>query len=143
MARLIPTIGLCCLLLWVSTACTPKYAEFSAPSEHGYRVSLDVSDTLLLFGPGSSLPQALVVVRVRDAQGQPVDGIPVRFAVEPSWTENAALTPAETSTRKGEARAIFQANTLGVVHVMAQVDNVTREASITIASRPSPSGGGS
>jgi len=82
-------------------------------------------------------------VRVRDAQGQPVDGIPVRFSVEPSWIQNASLTPAETLTRNGEASAIFQANTIGVVQVMAQVDNVTQEARITIDAPPSPSGGGS
>ena len=140
MIRSVPALCLCCMLLWVSLACAPKHTELL--SEHGYRVSLDVSDTLLWFGPGSSLPQALVVVRVRDAQGQPVDGLTVLFSVEPAWTQNASLTPAETLTRNGEARAIFQANTIGVVQVMAQVDNMPREASITIASRPSPSGGG-
>jgi hypothetical protein len=66
----------------------------------------------------------------------------VRFSVEPSWTQNASLTPAETLTRNGEARAIFQANTIGVVHVMAQVDNVTPVARITIDTPPSPTGGG-
>ena len=144
MAQLVPTICLCGLLLWISTACAPKYAEFSAPSEHGYRVSLDVSDPQIWLGPGiSSFPQAAeLVVRVRNAQGQPVDGIAVRFAVEPSWTQNAAIAPAETLTRNGEAHAIFQANTTGVVHITAQVDNVTREATITVESRPSPSGGG-
>jgi hypothetical protein len=144
MVRSVPTLCLCCMLLWVSTACAPKHTESSVLSEHGYRVSLRVSDTLLWFGPGgSSFPQAAeLVVRVRDAQGQPVDGIPVRFSVEPSWTQNASLTPAETLTRNGEARAIFQVNTIGVVHVMAHVDNVTREARITITSRPSPTGGG-
>jgi hypothetical protein len=107
-------------------------------------VSLHVSDTLIYLNTRrSNLPEAAaLVVRVRDAQGQPVDGIPVRFAVEPSWTQNASLTPAETLTRNGEARAIFQANTIGVVRVMAQVDNVTHEARITIDTPPSPTGGG-
>ena len=144
MVRSVPTICLCCMLLWVSTACAPLHTESAVPSEHGYRVSLQVSDPLIFLGPGRpTLPQAaILVVRVRDAQGQPVDGIPVRFSVEPSWTQNASLTPAETLTRNGEARASFQANTIGVVHVMAQVDNVTREATITIDTPPSPSGGG-
>ena len=129
------------MLLWVSTACAPKHTELL--SEHGYRVSLDVSDPLIYLSPRrSNLPQtATLVVRVRDAQGQPVDGIPVRFSVEPSWTQNASLTPAEMLTRNGEARAIFQANTIGVVHVTASVDNVTREATITIDSTPTPTGG--
>ena len=143
MVRSVPAICLCCMLLWVSIACAPKHTELL--SEHGYRVSLDVSDPLIYLSPRrSNLPQAAtLVVRVRDAQGQPVDGIPVRFSVEPSWTQNASLTPAETLTRNGEARAIFQANTIGVVHVMAQVDNVTPEARITIDTPPSPTGGGS
>jgi hypothetical protein len=144
MVRSIPTLCLCGLLLWVSPACAPKHTESPALSEHGYRVSLHVSNPLIWLGPGGSgFPQATeLVVRVRDAQGQPVDGIPVRFAVEPSWAQSASLTPAETLTRNGEARALFQANTIGVVHVMAQVNNVTREATITIDSRPSPAGGG-
>jgi hypothetical protein len=71
-----------------------------------------------------------------------VDELTVLFSVEPDWTQNTALTPAEARTRNGEARAIFQANTTGVVHVMARVDNVTREAAITVNSRPSPTGGG-
>ena len=145
MVRSVPTICLCCVLLWVSTACAPLHTESAVPSEHGYRVSLHISDTLIWLGPGGpAFPQAAeLVVRVRDAQGQPVDGILVRFAVEPSWTQNASLTPAETLTRNGEARASFQANTIGVVHVMARVDNVASETAITIDSRPSPTGGGS
>ena len=144
MVRSIPTICLCCMLLWVSTACGPQQYEIPVQSEHGYRVSLHVSDTLIFLGPRrSNLSEAAVlVVRVRDAQGQPVDGIPVRFSVEPSWTQNASLTPAETLTRNGEARAIFQANTIGIVQVMAHVDNVTHEARITIDTPPSPTGGG-
>ena len=112
-------------------------------SEHGYRVSLHVSDTLIWLGPVRGFPQAAaLVVRVRDAQGQPVDGLTVLFSVEPDWTQNAALTPAEVRTRNGEARTIFQANTTGVVHVMARVDDVTRDAAMTVNSRPSPIGGG-
>ena len=142
MVRSIPALGLCCTLLWVSTACDPKHPEPSALSEHGYRVSLHVSDPLIRLSPAPAspgIPQAAeLVVRVRDAQGQPVDGVAVRFAVEPSWTQNASLTPAETLTRNGEARASFQANTTGVVHVMVRVDNITHRAAITVVGRPSP-----
>lgn len=143
MIRSINAICFCCMLLWASTACAPKQYELPVQSEHGYRVSLHVSDTLIWLGPVRGGPQAAaLLVRVRDAQGQPVDGLTVLFSVEPDWTQNTALTPAETRTRNGEARAIFQANTTGVVHVMARVDNVTREAAITVNSRPSPTGGG-
>jgi hypothetical protein len=104
---------------------------------------LHVSDTRIFLGAsGLSAPLAsAVVVRVRDAQGQPVEGLPVEFSAEPSWTQNVSFTPAEARTRHGEARTIFEANTTGVVHIMARIDNVTRRARMTIQSRPSPVGG--
>jgi len=144
MVRYVSVLGFCGMLLWVSTACAPLPHEPEALSEHGYRVSLQVSDTLIFLGAsGLSVPQTSeVVVRVRDAQGQPVDGLPVVFAAEPSWTQNVSFTPAEARTRHGQARTIFEVNTTGVVHITARVGNVTREARITIQSRPSPVGGG-
>jgi len=133
------------MLLWVSTACAPLHNEPEALSEHEYRVSLQVADTLIFLGAsGLNLPETSeVVVRVRDAQGQPVDGLPVVFSAESSWTQNVSFTPAEARTHRGEVRTIFAANTTGVVHIMARVDQVTREARITIQSRPSPNGGSS
>jgi hypothetical protein len=76
MVRYIPTLGFCWMLLWVSTACAPRHHKPEALSEHGYRVSLHVSDTRIFLGAsGLNVPQAsAVVVRVRDAQGQPVEG---------------------------------------------------------------------
>jgi hypothetical protein len=132
------------MLLWVSTTCAPLHNEPEALSEHRYRVSLHVSDTLIFLGAsGLNLPQASeVVVRVPDAQDQPVDGLPVVFSAEPSWTQNVSFAPAEACTRHGEARTTFEANTTGVVHIMAHVDHVMREARMTIQSRPSPVGGG-
>ena len=144
MVRYVPAVCLCLMLLWGSTACAPKHSE-PLLSEHGYRVSLDVSDTRIWLGSGGpGFPQAAeVVVRVRDAQDRPVDGIAVMFSVEPSWTQNVSLTPAETRTQNGEAHTTVQANTIGVFHVMARVDNVTPRAAITVASRPSPASSGS
>ena len=142
MVRSVPAVGLCCLLLWGSTACAPQHTALL--SAHGYRVSLHISDTLIWIGlPRPNFPEAAVlVVRVRDAQGQPVDGMPVRFSVEPSWTQNASFTPAEMLTRHGEAQTRFQANTTGVVHVRAHVDHVTCASTITISTTPSPGNGG-
>jgi len=113
MVRYVSTLGFCWMLLWVSTACAPLPHEPEALSEHGYRVSLHVSDTRIFLGAsGPSLPQASeMVVRVRDAQGQPVDGLPVVFSAEPSWTQNVSFTPPEARTRNGEVRPIFEANT--------------------------------
>jgi hypothetical protein len=144
MVRYVPTLCLCFMLLWVSTACAPKHHESAALSEHGYRVSLHVSDTLIWLGSTPGFPQAAeLVVRVRDAQGQPVDGIAVMFSVEPSWAQSASLIPLEALTRNGDVHTSFQASTTGVVHVMARVDNVTRQATITVMGRPSPTNPGS
>src|SRR5262245_21752458 len=140
MVRYIPTLGFCWMLLWVSTACASWHHEPEALSEHWYRVSLHVSDTRIVLGAsGLNVPQASAgVVRVRDAQGQPVDGLPVVFSAEPSWTQHVSCTPAEVRTRHGEARTIFEANTTGVVHMLARVDTVTCMARMTMQSRPSP-----
>ena len=145
MIRYVLVVCLGLLLLWGMTGCALKQGESSALSERGYRVSLHISDTLIWLDVPvpRRLPQsAEVVVRVRDAQGQPVDGIAVMFSVEPSWTQHASLTPAEAPTRNGEARAIFQASTTGVVPIMTRVDNVTLRATITVAPRPSTGDGG-
>ena len=140
MVRYVSAVCLCLLLLWSSTACAPKYSESPVLSEHGYRVSLHVSDTLIWLGPpGPGFPRtAEVVVRVHDAQGQPVDGIAAMFSVEPSWTQSVSLTPAEALTRHGEAHTILQPRTTGIIHVMAHVDNVVREAAITVSHRSIP-----
>ncbi len=139
MVRYVLAVGLC-LLLWSSTACAPKHSESPVLSERGYRVSLHVSDTLIWLGPpGRGFPHtAEVVVRVQDAQGQPVDGVAVMFYVEPSWTQSVSLTPAEALTRHGEAHTILQPSTTGIIHVMARVDNVVREAAITVSNRSIP-----
>jgi hypothetical protein len=77
---------------------------------------------------------------VRNAQGQPVDNLPVTFRVEPGWAQSASVWPQVAYTRQGRARALFQASTTGVVRVTVRVDNMTQEARITVASRPSPAG---
>jgi hypothetical protein len=141
MVRYVPVVCLCLLLLWSSTACAPKHSEVPILSEHGYRVSLNVSETQIWLGPvGPGHPHtAEVVVRVQDAQGRPVDGVAVMFSVEPSWTQSVSLTPAEALTRHGEAHAILQQpSTTGLIHVMARVDNVVRGANIAVSHRSIP-----
>jgi hypothetical protein len=143
MGRSLPTVCLGCLLLWGSIACAPQHT--AVLSEHGYQVSCHLSDTQIWMGfPHPNFPEsARLVVRVRDAQGQPVEGILVQFSVEPAWTQNVSFTPTEVRTHHGEAQTTLQANTTGVVPVRARVDQVTCDASITIGTTPSPGSGGS
>jgi hypothetical protein len=122
----------------LTLAATRRPAPTRVASE--YTLSLRVSDSDIWLGPpAQGFPQAAeVVVRVLDAQGQPVDGVPVEFGVEPTWTRSASLTPPQALTHHGEARAVFQAETIGVVRIMARVGELTQEAVITVLIRRGP-----
>ena len=137
MARHLALVLTCLVLTLGGTACTPKLVGPTPGA--GYRFSLEVSDTIIWIGPGSfvrgpSFPQATaLIVRVQDAQGHPVDDVPVTFEVEPGWARSVSIAPSQTSTRGGIARAILtEPQTIGVVRVMAHVDNRTAQATLTV-----------
>jgi len=115
-----------------SLACAP---QFVGPTTTGYFFALNDSTPYIILGDTTEL-----IISVRNAQGQLVDSLPVTFQVEPGWTQNASVLPQVAYTRQGRARALFQANTIGVVHVAVRVDNTTQEARITVAPRPEPAG---
>jgi hypothetical protein len=115
-----------------SLACAPR---FVGPTTRGYFFVLNDPTPYITLGDTAEL-----LVSVRNAHGQSVDNLPVTFQVEPGWAQSAAVFPQVAYTRQGRARALFQANTTGVVHVTVRVDNATREARITIASPPEPAG---
>jgi hypothetical protein len=132
------TLVLVCLVLGLGgAACAPKLVGPTPGS--GYVFSLQVSDTLVWLGPvepavARQFPQATqLIVRVQDAQRRPVDGVPVTFELEPGWVGSATISPSQTRTYGGIARAIFSApRTIGVVWVMAHVDNTTARARLTV-----------
>src|SRR5262245_55801324 len=134
------TLVLTCLVLTLGgTACAPKLVGPTPGA--GYRFSLKVSDPIIWMGPGISvggipLPQAAeLIVRVQDTQGHPVDGVQVTFEVEPGWARSVSLAPAQTSTRGGIARAIVsEPQTIGVVPILARVDTMTAQATLTSVS---------
>jgi hypothetical protein len=137
MARRITLVLVCLVLGLGGAACAPKLVGPTAGS--GYVFSLQVSDSLVWLGPvepqvARQFPQvAELIVRVQDVQGRPVDGVPVTFEVEPGWVGSAAVSPSQTSTHSGIARAIFsEPRTIGVVWVMAHVDNTTAQARLTV-----------
>ena len=137
MVRYMALVLMCLVLMAGGTACAPKLVGPTPGA--GYSFSLEVSEPIVwmgagIFGGGPQLPQAsALIVRVQDAQGRPVDGVPVTFEVEPGWAESLSLAPSQTSTRGGIARAILsEPKTTGVVHVMARVDNVSAQARFTI-----------
>ena len=148
MARHMALVLMCLVLLSGGMACAPKLVGPTPGG--GYSFSLEVSDPIIwmgagVLGKGPELPRAsALIVRVQDAQGRPVDGVPVLFEVEPEWAEYITLAPSQTSTRGGIAQAILsESQTTGVVHVMARVDNVAAQARLTVQRYIVPSAPGS
>ena len=128
---------LCLMLVSTNATCAPKFVGPTTPS--GYFFTLEVSTPVIWLGVPSALgmagypTRAAVGVRVRNGQGQPVDGVPVVFELEPIWAQSVMLAPLQTVTRDGVARAIFsQPQTTGVVHITARVDNTTARTRITV-----------
>ena len=137
MARYMALVSMCLVLLLGGTACAPKLVGPTPGA--GYRFSLEVSEPIIwmgagIFGGGPQFPRAsALIVRVQDAQGRPVDGVPVTFEIETGWAMSRSLEPSPTTTRGGIARAILsEPQTTGVVHVMARVDNVTAQSRLTV-----------
>jgi len=62
-----------------------------------------------------------IVVRVRTLQGEPAQGVPVRFQLDPQWHGDAKIMPAETTTQDGIARARVRADLIGHVGVTVRV----------------------
>ena len=128
---------MCLVVVLGGPACAPKLVGPTPGA--GYSFSLEVSNPLIWMGPGLlvggvQFPQAAeLIVRVQDAQGRPVDGVTVTFEVEPGWARSISLAPSQTSTRGGIARAILaEPQTIGVVRIMARVDNVTTQVTLTV-----------
>ena len=67
-----------------------------------------------------------------------MDGLPVVFSAEPFWTQNVSFPPVEARTRHGQARTIFEANTTGVVHILARVDNARARQGLPFKAAPPP-----
>jgi hypothetical protein len=119
-------------------ACAPTFTGPTAPS--GYEFSLQVYPFQIwlpnqLYTDNQRFPtRATLTVEVQNAQGQPVDGVPVIFSLPSGWRRHASITPQRVITRNGEAQAVFQATTIGAVKVAAHVENKTQEAYIAIES---------
>jgi hypothetical protein len=128
--RRLRLILLCLALASSSMACAPKRV---GPTASGYFF------TVLVLNRNIFLPETTeLAVNVQNAQGQPVDGVPVTFQVEPGWAQDALIVPPQALTQGGTARAIFRARTTGAARVMVRVDNEVQAATIIISPRPSP-----
>jgi hypothetical protein len=139
MARQSALSLVCCIVLLCGAACAPSLVGPTAGA--GYVFALQVAEPVIWLGPvdasvASQFPQGTeVIVQVQDAQGRPVDDVPVTFAVEAGWANSITLAPSHTRTRGGSARVRVSApQTTGVVRIMAHVDQTTAQTSLTVRS---------
>ena len=119
-------------LLVSSTACAPPRVGPTVPSGHFF--------TLFIPSTVFQNERADIIVRVYDAQGNPVDGVAVAFQVDPEWATKALFTPSRLLTQKGTAQAIFQADIIGRVGITAQVEQTPQTAKIYVTVRGTPRG---
>ena len=128
-ASLLPRsiLGLCLGLMLGSLGCAPKLVGPTVPS--GYYFAIRAH------GPVYIGRITALVIRVQDASGQTVDGVPVAFQVAPSWADRAAVTPANTTTSGGQAQTVFRASTTGVVPVTVRVENTTHTFQVSVIAR--------
>jgi hypothetical protein len=125
------------MLASTCAACAPQLVGPTALS--GYFFTLEAFPSVIWLGVPSAAAgyptRAAVDVRVRNGQGQPVDGVPVAFALEPIWAHSATLSPLQAVTQHGVARTMLsQPQTTGVIHITARVDNTTARTWITVQS---------
>jgi hypothetical protein len=143
MARRLALVLMGLVLALGCPACAPKLVGPTSGS--GYVFSLQTYPAVIWVGvldltAAARYPQAAeVIVRVQDAQGRALDGVPVTFELEPEWARSATLVPSQTTTRGGIARAVFSGpKTSGVVRVMARVDNTTSQTRLTVETYQTP-----
>ena len=133
-------LSLVCLML-AGTRTTGTLTLVGPTVSAGYFFTLQVSPATIVLGAydmSAALrypTKAAVVVRVQDGQGRPVDGVAVAFALEPTWSQSAVLSPSATVTHGGIARTIFSApRTTGRVRITARVDNTTARTALVVQS---------
>jgi hypothetical protein len=108
-------------------ACAPKLVGPTAFT--GYFFTVLYPNTILL-RMGTEID-----VKVQDAAGRQVDGIPVLFEVDASWSRDATINPARTLTRKGRASAVIDVGVLGTLPVRVTVDGTTQVIEISCTER--------
>ena len=121
-------------LLGGLVACAPKQAVMPIQSQSDYLVSLKTKpnviwlQTLVSNQPDSLHGVGEVIVCVRDANGQPVEGVSVTFTLEPPLDQRVKLRPEPVTAQDGHARAILEVHSPGTIKVHVRVDDVTQIA---------------
>lgn len=118
-------VHLVCLVCLVAVGgCRPTIVGPTQPS--GYRLTLPETSQTQRLHPLS------LTVRVTDANGTPLDDVPVHFRIAPPWAPVAEVTPPMVTTRQGQASATFRARTAGQMAVEITVEDHTQAISIAV-----------
>ncbi len=138
---------LCAVLAWGSIA----YARYLGPTAHGhyFHASALPSEIFLTGDLIADDPEqaelypdaATLIVHVRDANRQPVDGMPVTFQLGPKCQGVGQLSAPRAVTRHGAASVTFTGTTTIACRIAIRVDNVTQEIWVDISQAPDPDAG--
>jgi hypothetical protein len=129
---------LCGLGLWSSVAA----ARYLGLTANGYAfhasalpAELFMRDPLLSQEEFPST--ATLLVHVRDANREPVEGVPVTFQLGSRCQGVLTLAAQRAVTQHGQASVTLTvANTTGACRVAVRVDNVTQEVWVTVSNTP-------
>jgi len=139
--RRIILLFLCSLCLW---GCASS-RQYLGPTARGYEFHASAvpeqiflpSDLVSSYNfPTSST----VLVRVRNVNQTPVDGVPVMFQFAGSECQGVVTLSAQQAvTLHGQASiTLTPANTTGSCRVAVRVDNVTQDLWVNVSNPPSP-----
>jgi hypothetical protein len=83
---------------------------------------------------GTQNREFMMVAEVRDGAGQPLNGVPVEFSVEPEWQQNVRFTPRRPVTEdNGDAVTLVVPNMTGIVHITARAGDKEMTARVTVS----------
>jgi hypothetical protein len=126
---------LCLMVVCSSLACTPQPKLVGPTVPSGYFFVVRVSDIKTERLPASTE----LTVRVQDAQGQPVDGVPVEFQMESAGERIGSVSPQHaplpTAAQPGQSS---RRRAPGRAPVLVRVEKTTQEAIITVIVEDDP-----
>jgi hypothetical protein len=118
----VPGLLICCLLVW--GGCSRTNRSVALPS--GYRVTMPEASQTLRMRP---LP---LTVQVTDAEGAPVNEVPVQFRLPQVSPAAAEIEPPTVVTRDGKATAIFRSRSAGRFGIEITVAGYTETVDVTV-----------
>ena len=139
--RRIILLFLCSLYLW---GCAGS-RHYLGPTARGYEFHASVAPEQI-FLPSDLVSSynfptsSTLLVRVRNVNQTPVDGVPVMFQFAGSECQGVVTLSAQRAvTVQGRASITLTADTTtGACHMAVRVDNVTQELWVVVSSPPDP-----